>query len=139
MEFNWVTKQYRPTSSMPIDGRDHQSSGKFMTYNPKVVLAFFETEKLPLPVLEHRFHQSRKWRFDFAWPEQKIALEVEGGLYQGGRHQRINGFKSDLAKYNAASAAGWRVLRCLPAELCTVGTANLLRQALGARAVRPRA
>lgn len=30
-------------------------------------------------VREHRFHPTRRWRFDFAWPDEKVALEVEGG------------------------------------------------------------
>lgn len=31
-------------------------------------------------VAEHRFHPFREWRFDYAIPELKIALEVEGGI-----------------------------------------------------------
>lgn len=60
---------------------------------------------------EYRFHPERKWRFDFAWPEQRVALEVEGGAWTRGRHTRSVGFINDCTKYNAATAAGWRVLR----------------------------
>ena len=66
-------------------------------------------EDLPEPVREFRFHATRKWRFDFAWPEQKVAVEIEG--LGGGRHQRRGGFIKDAEKYNAAQVAGWRVLR----------------------------
>lgn len=63
------------------------------------------------PVRELTFHPKRKWRFDFAWPDKKIAVEVEGGTWQIGRHQRASGFAADCEKYNAAAVLGWRVLR----------------------------
>jgi len=60
---------------------------------------------------EYRFHPSRKWRFDFAWPKYKIAVEVEGGNYSQGRHTRGKGFTNDCEKYNSALQLGWKVLR----------------------------
>jgi very-short-patch-repair endonuclease len=63
---------------------------------------------------EYRFDDERRWRFDFAWPEKRVALEVEGGAWVGGRHNRAAGFQADAEKYNAAAAAGWRVFRCVP-------------------------
>lgn len=63
------------------------------------------------PVREFKFHPDRKWRFDFAYPEEKVAIEVEGGIWSGGRHTRGTGFEGDCEKYNAAALAGWRVFR----------------------------
>ena len=63
---------------------------------------------------EHRFHPTRKWRFDFAWPEFLVALEIEGGLWSKGRHVNPQGFISDCEKYNEASSLGWAVIRCPP-------------------------
>lgn len=63
------------------------------------------------PVREYRFHPSRKWRFDYAFPEHKLAIEIEGGVWTGGRHTRGSGFVKDLEKYNQAVLLGWRVLR----------------------------
>jgi very-short-patch-repair endonuclease len=60
---------------------------------------------------EYRFHPVRRWRFDFAIPELRIAIEVEGGVFSGGRHTRGIGYSNDLIKYNAATEMGWRVLR----------------------------
>ena len=72
---------------------------------------------LPLPVTEYRFHPTRRWRFDFAWPEHKLAVEIEGGAWTGGRHTRGSGFVSDCDKYNAATILGWRVLRFTTSHL----------------------
>lgn len=55
--------------------------------------------------------QLKDWRFDFAFKHQKVAVEVEGGTFTGGRHTRGTGFENDCDKYNAATIAGWRVLR----------------------------
>ena len=60
---------------------------------------------------EYRFHPERRWRFDFANPGLKLAVEVEGGVFQHGRHTRGSGFEKDAEKYNAAAMDGWMVLR----------------------------
>jgi very-short-patch-repair endonuclease len=61
--------------------------------------------------LEYHFHPTRKWRFDAAFPSAKVALEIEGGVWQYGRHNRASGFLKDMEKYNEAAALGWRVIR----------------------------
>lgn len=66
------------------------------------------------PTPEFRFHPIRRWRFDFAIPELLIAVEVEGGVWTYGRHNRAEGFLRDMQKYNSAAAFGWRILRCQP-------------------------
>jgi len=66
---------------------------------------------------EHRFHPTRRWRFDFAWPSKKIAVEIEGGTWTGGRHTRGAGFQKDCEKYNAAAVLGWTVLRFTAGDL----------------------
>lgn len=60
---------------------------------------------------EYRFHPSRKWRFDFAHPESRLAIELEGGTWGKGRHTTGKGYAADCEKYNAAAMAGWRVIR----------------------------
>jgi very-short-patch-repair endonuclease len=89
-------------------------------------------QTLPAPVEEYRFHPERKWRFDYAWPTHRVALEVEGGVFSGGRHSRGAGFRADAEKYNQAAALGWRLLRVLPEQLCTVETMTLLERTLDA-------
>ena len=78
---------------------------------------------------EHRFHDTRRWRFDFAWPDIKLAVEVEGGTWARGRHTRGSGFAKDCEKYNAAVLLGWRVLR-FTGDMVTRGDAvEVIRQA----------
>ena len=81
------------------------------------VFALCAAAGLPEPEAEVRFDKVRKWRFDFAWKLQKVALEVEGGTWAGGRHTRGSGYLADCAKYNAAVLAGWRVLRYSPEQI----------------------
>ena len=91
---------------------------------------FCKSEGLPEPVPEFRFHPVRKWRFDFAWPDQMIALEVEGGLWVRGRHNRASGFLKDMEKYNTAESMGWHVFRTTPKELYTQIPINYIRNLL---------
>jgi hypothetical protein len=84
---------------------------------------------LPKPIPEFRFAPPRRWRFDFAWPDHLVALELEGGAFTQGRHTRPTGFLADMEKYNSAQLNGWIVLRCLPDALSYDATFELLRQA----------
>jgi very-short-patch-repair endonuclease len=72
---------------------------------------------LPAPTREYRFHPRRRWRFDFAWPGRRVAVEVDGGIYSRGRHVRGSGFERDAEKRNAAVTAGWRVLHFTPRQV----------------------
>jgi len=69
------------------------------------------TEEAPPYVREHRFHPTRRWRFDVAFVEQKVAVEIDGGCWSRGRHTRGSGYIKDTEKLNAAVVQGWRVLR----------------------------
>jgi hypothetical protein len=72
---------------------------------------------LPVPSAELKFHPSRRWRFDWAWADEKIALEVEGGVFIRGRHSRGIGMVKDMEKYNAAAELGWRIVRVTPRQM----------------------
>ena len=64
---------------------------------------------MPDPVAEYRFAPPRRWRFDYAWPAVKVAVEFDGGqwLPRGGRHNR----DTDRDKLNHAAVMSWKVLR----------------------------
>jgi very-short-patch-repair endonuclease len=74
---------------------------------------------LPAPDREYRFHPTRRWRFDFAWEDFRVAAEVDGGTWSGGRHTRGAGFERDLEKLNAATSAGWKVFRYTTTQVRT--------------------
>ncbi|MDR1579147.1 MAG: endonuclease domain-containing protein [Synergistaceae bacterium] len=83
--------------------------------------------------IEYRFHPVRRWRFDAAFPEKKIAVEIDGGAFIGGRHTRGAGFKADCEKLNNAALLGWRVFRFLPRQLKTGEAHDVLSLALGVK------
>lgn len=64
-------------------------------------------------VREYQFDTVRRFRFDYAILEPKIAIEIDGGLWidGGGRHNRAKGFINDMEKLNLAASQGWRILR----------------------------
>ena len=102
----------------------------------EVFLRALEVRGLPRPEREWKFEVKRRWRFDYAWPERMVALEVEGGVWTGGRHTRGAGFLKDVEKYNRAAVLGWRLLRVTPDKLVSFGTFEMLREILGLREQR---
>ena len=98
----------------------------------KVFRALLKQEGLPMPITEHRFC-SRRWRFDWAWPQYKIALEQEGGIWTRGRHTRALGYLRDMEKYSEAAILGWCVIRVPPAGLYTAYTIGSLKRAIQLR------
>lgn len=68
-------------------------------------------------IRQYRFDETRQWRFDFAWPYAKVAVEIDGGIWSGGRHTRGKGFENDCEKFNEAVLLGWRVFHLTPAMI----------------------
>jgi very-short-patch-repair endonuclease len=71
---------------------------------------------------EVKFHPVRKWRFDYQIvskidKEFKLALEIDGGNWSNGRHNRGNGFEEDHIKFNQAACWGWKVLRYTTSQI----------------------
>ena len=91
------------------------------------------TAGLPEPEREWRFNPQRRWRFDFAWPDQRLAVEIEGGVWSGGRHVRGDGFSRDCEKYNEAALGGWCVLRFTGAMIHSVKALDVIERALRER------
>lgn len=102
-------------------------------------LALLKRARLPAPTIELHFHDTRDWRFDFSWPDAKLALEVEGGAFKAGgsRHTRGAGFRNDCEKYSVAATLGWRILRVLPEQLATLRTVAWVATALASPPQKP--
>lgn len=62
-------------------------------------------------VKQYKFHPKRKFLADFAFPQIMLIVEVEGGVYTGGRHVTGSGYTKDCEKYNEASILGYTIIR----------------------------
>ena len=100
------------------------------TSNNAFFYSYLDSQKVPRPVAEFQFHPDRLWRFDYAWPSAKLALEVDGGVWTSGRHTRGSGYIGDMEKFNHAAMSGWRVLRVQPNELLKLQTIKMIRLCL---------
>jgi very-short-patch-repair endonuclease len=78
-------------------------------------------------VHEYRFNPDRRWRFDFAHPASKVAIEIEGGTWVAGSHGRGARYGTDCEKYNAALLAGWQVFRLTTDMVGTAWAQTILK------------
>jgi len=103
-----------------------------MSGDHRILCALCDEVGLPHPEAEWEFTPHRKFRADFAWPENDppLALEVDGGVWTGGRHTRSTGFLRDHEKRNEYATQGWRVIYTTPDKLYTMETIDLIRRAL---------
>ncbi len=84
----------------------------------------------PTYVREYKFakkEMDREWRFDFAFVEQRVGIEIDGGTHRGGRHVRGKGYQSDCNKLNAAVCLNWAVLRYTSDDIMNRG-ADVIEQ-----------
>jgi len=79
---------------------------KVLTLERQIIVA-----GLPRPQAEYRFLPTRRFRFDLAWPDRALAVEIDGAIWTGGRHTRGAGVERDCEKFAEALLAGWKVLR----------------------------
>lgn len=99
-----------------------------MTIAEKIFIQGFAKDGIKIES-EYRFHPKRKWRFDLAIVSEKIAIEVEGGIYmKKGGHSSIKGILRDIEKYNAAVMLGWAVYRVQPENLTKLETIDNIKQ-----------
>ena len=85
-------------------------------------------------VKELQFRPDRKWRFDYAFPSRKIAIEIDGAIWTLGRHNRPRGYLNDMEKLNTAASMGWLVLRFSTDERFYLSTRRLIDVTLAQRA-----
>lgn len=98
---------------------------------------------VPEPEWGFRWHPTRQWRADAAWPEQRLLLEVEGGVtpyrdrrtgeMRQGRHNTILGYEGDCEKYSEAAIQGFRVIRATRRMVDDLRALALVERALALR------
>lgn len=82
-------------------------------------LFLLQSDIIPPFVREYQFQPEKEWRNDFAWPDHHLAVEIEGGSWIYGRHNRAAGFQKDMDKYNTLAILGWHLLRFTPQDVET--------------------
>jgi len=111
----------RQDGPAPNDGSRPKATGKYGKFPPPIypLVGLCKAAGLPIPIPEYEFHPTRKFRFDYAIPQWRIGIEVEGGIWMqgGGAHSHPSNIERDIEKYNAAAIQGWRVLRYAPEDL----------------------
>jgi hypothetical protein len=90
---------------------------------------------VPTPEREYRFAPPRRWRLDFFWPnaDPPLAVEIQGGIWGGGRHVRGQGYINDCDKANACALQNIRLLRFTAEHIHRGDALVLIERALGRR------
>jgi len=96
------------------------------------LLAFqIKAAELPEPQREYRFYPERRFRADFAWPEVKLLVEIEGGIYKArSGHRTSSGVLRDMEKGNLAALGGWVYLRFSAKQVQDGSALNVIEQAI---------
>jgi very-short-patch-repair endonuclease len=100
-------------------GQQRSAAKEWLAWN----LPYWCNERAVTLETEFGFHPARKWRFDYAIPSLKIAIEYEGIFADKSRHTTFKGYNADADKYNTAAVMGWRVIR-----LTAMNYKNVLQQ-----------
>lgn len=112
----------------PEKKRKHKSQASKFSDKTDEFCRFVKDKLNILLVTEYRFDSIRKWRFDYANEDLKLAIECEGGIWRkgGGAHSRPKAIFRDMEKYTAASLQGWTIIRRTPQQLLTEETIELI-------------
>lgn len=92
---------------------------KLKSIDPATRNAWLITETGLHWISEHKFCDTRKWRADHACESLRVIIEVDGGNWTNGRHNRGKGKEADNVKLNTAAALGWYVLRYSTAQFAS--------------------
>lgn len=101
--------------------------------DPRIVVAYFKANGLPEPEAEVMLIPGRRFRWDWILRNEKIGIEIQGGLWSGGAHGRGWGIKRDMEKSNLAASLGWLTLSFEPKSFLTVESMDLIRKAIESR------
>jgi len=86
---------------------------------------------LPAPEAEFSAIEGRRYRWDFAWPNQKVLVEVQGAVWVKGGHSTGTGITRDAEKNNLAILAGWKPLIVTADHIKSGKALEWIKQALG--------
>lgn len=86
-----------------------------MSFDPFVALCV--AHGLPEPQTEVVFAPGRKFRADYLFPQQKVIVEQNGGIWTKGGHSSGRGLLRDYEKLNLAQMLGFRYFVFTPQQL----------------------
>lgn len=118
--------------------RPRQRKAKVTTPVPldlRLMVASVVGQGWPEPVYEHAGIPGRRYRFDCAWPRERVAFERHGLAAGGrmGRHQRIEGWMNDLEKATLSQLNGWLIIQAAPRQIQSGQAAAWVVEALRMR------
>lgn len=87
---------------------------------------------LPTPEREFKAIPHRKYRWDFAWPEARLLVEVQGGVFGRGGHSTGIGITRDADKLNNATLHAWRSLVFTSVHIKDGSAVELIKEVLNA-------
>ena len=82
-----------------------------------VVCALCRAHGWPEPVAEVALIPGRRFRCDLVWESARTVVEVNGGVFIGGRHSRGMGQIKDWEKLNELALDGWKVIQVSPRQV----------------------
>jgi hypothetical protein len=132
-----------PDIILPGSGKSGASPAQARKAREVMLEGMAKAHGLPAPVLEYRFNQEstqpelhpktgkpREWRFDMLF-EDWLAVEIQGGIYIGGGHNRGKDMEDDYAKYNAAVRLGFSILFFTPEQIEDGSAFAYIKRVLG--------
>lgn len=133
----WTAEQYREfeerggvrtAAPRPAENKPAMPAGKAaeLSLRDQIVAA-----GLPEPFREFTFHPTRDWRLDLAWPDRKLAIEIDGAV-----HRTKERFAADMEKFNEAGLAGWTVIRVTPEQVSSGHALAVVGRAFAMKNVR---
>jgi hypothetical protein len=96
-----------------VSALEDQFLGLWQARFPKLILEreFSDIEAWEKDYQERysRSKRSKRYRLDFAHPLSRTGVEIQGGVYNRGRHVTGSGYERDCKKYNLAYTSGWTI------------------------------
>ena len=101
--------------------------------------AQLKESETPLPIRQYEFAKciGRKFKADDAWPDERLIVEINGGIWRNGRHNTGIGYENDMERNALASALGWRVIQFSPRHVKSGWACRITRVALGLDEMTP--
>ena len=98
-----------------------------------LLLAQIRASDTPVPVRQFAFAKciGRQYKADAAWVDERLIVEVNGGIWRHGRHNTGIGYENDMERNDLAAAMGWKVLQFSPRHVKSGWALQIIRVALG--------